>query len=55
MLAAEPDLRNWCAWQQAREQALKLRLAPLVVAIEQGQIPASQARRVLKPTMRVGG
>ena len=48
MLAAEPDLRNWCAWQQAREQALKLRLAPLVVAIEQEQIPASQARRVFE-------
>ena len=48
MLAAEPSLRNWCAWQQAREQALKLRLAPLVVAIEQGQIPASQARRVFE-------
>lgn len=44
MVGAEHGLRNWCAWQQARDQALALGLAPLVQGIEQGQVPPGEAR-----------
>lgn len=42
--AAEHSLRNWCAWQYARKQALALGLAPLVQAIEQGQVATGLVR-----------
>ncbi|MDR1064213.1 MAG: DUF3320 domain-containing protein [Azoarcus sp.] len=44
IIGAEHGLRNWCAWQQARDQALALGLAPLVQGVEQGQVPPGQAR-----------
>ena len=45
IVRAEHGLRSWCAWRQARDEALALGLAPLVQGIEQGQVGPGEARR----------
>ncbi len=48
IMQSEHGLRGWCAWRQARAQALALGLNPLVKAIEQGQIDVGQTRRAFE-------
>lgn len=48
IVRAEHGLRSWCAWLQAREQALTLGLTTLAHGIEQGQIGPGQARRTFE-------
>lgn len=48
LVRAEHGLRSWCAWRQARDEALALGLAPLVQGIEQGQVEPGQARRTFE-------
>jgi very-short-patch-repair endonuclease len=43
IVAAEPRLRAWCAWRKVRTQAQALGLAPLVDAVESGDIAPPQA------------
>lgn len=44
MINAEHGLRNWCAWQQVREQALIQGLEPLVQGMQHGQVEPGHAR-----------
>lgn len=48
IVRTEHGLRSWCAWCQARDEALSLGLGVLVRGMEQGQIAAGQARRVFE-------
>ncbi len=48
IVRAEQGLRSWCAWRQARDEALALGLATLVQGIEQGQVGRDQARRTFE-------
>lgn len=48
IMRAEHSLRSWCAWCQARDEALALGLATLVQGIEQGQVGPGQARRTFE-------
>ncbi|SYZ61260.1 DNA helicase-like protein [Xanthomonas arboricola pv. juglandis] len=48
IVRAEHGLRSWCAWRQARDEALALGLATLVQGIEQGQVGPGQARRTFE-------
>jgi hypothetical protein len=48
IIRSEHSLHSWCAWQQARDQALALGLGPLVNGIEQGQVASGQARRAFE-------
>lgn len=48
IVRAEHSLRRWCAWRQARDEAMVLGLAPLVQSIEQGQAAPGQARRTFE-------
>lgn len=46
--ATEHDLKDWCAWQKARQGATARGLAPLVDAIETGHIEAADASNVFE-------
>jgi len=46
--AVEHHLRDWCAWGQARERALQQGLAPLVQALERGDMDATHAWTTLE-------
>jgi len=48
IVQAEPGLRSWCAWRDAREQALTLGLTALVQGMEQGQINPEQTGRAFE-------
>ncbi|AVS70338.1 DNA helicase [Paracidovorax avenae] len=48
IVRAEHSLRSWCAWRQARSEALALGLTTLVQGIEQGHVGAGQARRTFE-------
>lgn len=48
IVRTEHGLRSWCAWCQARDEALSLGLGVLVRGMEQGQIAAGQARRTFE-------
>lgn len=48
ILRAEHSLRSWCAWRQARSEALALGLAALVQGIEQGHVRPGRARRTFE-------
>lgn len=48
ILRAEHSLRSWCAWRQARSEALALGLITLVQGIEQGHVGSGQARRTFE-------
>ncbi len=48
IVRAEHGLRSWCAWRQARDEALALGLATLVQSIEHGQVGPGQARRTFE-------
>ncbi len=48
IVRAEHSLRSWCAWRQARGEALALGLAMLVRGIEQGHVGPGQARRTFE-------
>lgn len=48
IVRAEHGLRSWCAWRQARDEALALGLTTLVRGIEQGQVGPDQARRTFE-------
>ncbi|MBV6782947.1 DUF3320 domain-containing protein [Xanthomonas campestris pv. trichodesmae] len=48
IVRAEHGLRSWCAWRQARDEALALGLATLVQGIKQGQVGPDQARRTFE-------
>lgn len=48
IVRAEHGLRSWCAWRQARDEAMALGLATLVQGIEQGQVGPDQARRTFE-------
>jgi very-short-patch-repair endonuclease len=43
IVAAEPRLRAWCAWRKVRTEALAMGLAPLVDALEAGDVSPAQA------------
>ena len=45
---AENSLRSWCAWRQARNEAIALGLTTLVQGIEQGHVGSGQARRTFE-------
>ncbi|GAB2490516.1 DUF3320 domain-containing protein [Comamonas humi] len=48
IVRAEHSLRSWCAWRQARGEALALGLATLVQGIEQSHVGPGQARRTFE-------
>ncbi len=48
IVRAEHSLRSWCAWCQARGEALALGLTTLVQGIEQGHVGPGQARRTFE-------
>ena len=48
IVRAEHGLRSWCAWRQARDEAVALGLITLVQGIEQGQVAPGQARRTFE-------
>ncbi len=48
IVRAEHSLRSWCAWRQARGEALALGLSMLVRGIEQGHVGPGQARRTFE-------
>lgn len=48
IVRTEHGLRSWCAWRQARDEALALGLATLVQGIEQGQVGPNQTRRTFE-------
>lgn len=48
MVHSEHSLRSWCAWRQARDEALVLGLGALVKGIEQGLIGSGESRRTFE-------
>lgn len=48
IMRAEHSLRSWCAWRQARDEALALGLATLVQRMEQGQIGLGEVRQTFE-------
>ena len=48
IVRAEHGLRSWCAWRQARDEALALGLSTLVQGIEQNQVGPGEARRTFE-------
>jgi very-short-patch-repair endonuclease len=48
IVRSEHSLRSWCAWRQARDEALALGLGMLVQGIEQGQIGPGESRRTFE-------
>ncbi len=48
IMRAEHSLRSWCAWRQARGEALALGLTSLVQGIEQDHVGPGQARRTFE-------
>jgi len=48
VVRAEHSLRSWCAWRQARGEALALGLAPVVQGMEQGQVGPGETRKAFE-------
>jgi very-short-patch-repair endonuclease len=44
----EGKINQWCAWLRARDEAIGLGLAPMVMAIEQGQVPVGQIKKAFE-------
>jgi len=48
------QIRPWCSWQKARADAEQLGLAPICIAIEQGNAPATSSLQLFEHGFRRG-
>lgn len=47
-----PKLRDWCAWQRVRNEAILTNLSPLIVGLENNEFPPSEISKVFETNYR---